>query len=125
MDVQFFIFSPAAQIIKNSKNLEIIFSSKKVQLGFIVLQTITLNQNIFKLKRFTIVKICYIMLVDIIKKKPKTSLTYLFPPSFTPCISIYLFFIASDLTLPQITWKSPTFQLTPYLFQNICEFYYC
>ena len=71
MDVQFFIFSSAAQIIKNSKNLKIIFSSKKVQLGFIVLQTITLNQNIFKLKRFTIVKICYIMLVDIIKKNLK------------------------------------------------------
>ena len=42
---------------------------------------------------------------------------FVYPPSFTPCISFYLFINLSDLTLPQITdhrSQSATFQLPTY-----------
>ena len=53
--------------------------------------------------------------------KTDTLIVYLCSPSSTPCILIYLFINTSDLTLPQLTRQSSTFQSTPYLSQNISE----
>ena len=67
------------------------------------------------------------MWVNFILKKLKnwnfiSLFVFVYPPSLTPCILIYLIYLyinPSDLTLPQITWKSPSFQSTPYLSKNI------
>ena len=69
------------------------------------------------------------MWVDFIFKKVKKSncfslFVFVYPPSFTPCILIYLYINPSDLTLPQITWQSPPSQSTCLPIQKI-EFDVC
>ena len=74
------------------------------------------NYKRFKCKK----NLLYAIWEDFIKTD--TWIAYLCPPYSTPCILIYLLVNVSDLTLPQLTRQSSTFQSTPYLFQNISEF---